>query len=383
MATNLINAKGYWFEQRIFNVTSYSNTGNGCFNVGPWDSFVNLTGNQMFLNLGAFQANNNPYHHDGEGEGFHFPNSQEETVAGYGSVWQVGGIMQNIWRLSILPDPLTQNTDGPGMNPDTTKSMWDGTYTSSSWEEYEQAFNNGDEDAASFLVKNMVDVEGYHTIDAQKITISGWDGGTGSEKMFEGGFVTTETLNTGYWGGDNENTETTCIKQFKGTVQGCKGVPADNLLSSYYIANGLVGPAPEATAWGSYLGRNCVSHVVDGLPQTNTNSCRVIGSQSTQIGGNVIPTEEMQSAIDNNEANTNLIELWPDQVKKVVLMDSLGTDENGFGLYGNIVHAYVIHIVGSTMEWDNTISIDFDGEADFVITDEDYIDNYEETPLLD
>ncbi len=364
MATNLTNAKLiYLLEKRFLPNMGYDgSTETG--KIGPWSSFLD----DDFASAAQFgiTTQNNGW------EGLYVPGPQDgQMTQGY----PIGLSLPHIIRLSILPSPLNYNTGDGTFNTLTTESVWDGTYTEASWLTYEQMFASGDPNAASFLDKNYVDVEGYWTIDAQKITISGWDGGSGSSVSMTGSFVTSETLYANY---GTAAMDVTAIRYFRGTPYGAESVDGNDSLSSSVIEGGLLDGESQNAA-GQFLGETGVFPVVNGESLTNVDNMRYFGMGGFNAAANMTPNELLTDAISYDGADSNLNELWPNKVRTIILMDSLGTDENGVGIQGNIVHAYIMHVVGQEIEWNDLFEIDFDGAADFVVDDPDFI--FTETDL--
>ena len=366
MATNLINANLIYTEEKQFHPIVGYNNELSAGKVGPWNSFLDddfAEGAQYgisALNQGV--------------EGLYLAGPQDGAMA---SGFPIGTPLPHVIRLSIVPTLNYNISEGSFESTVYNHPVWDGTYTEASWLTYEQMFAAGDPNAASFLEQNLVTVEGYWTIDAQKITISGWDGGAGSQVYFGEPDVDGQLTNSVLFS-EFQPVNVTSIKQFRGTAYGGESVDSNDSLSISNISGGLIDDV-STDSWNFYLGMFGVFTAVEGEQLTTVDSMRVIGNISTTEIGNNTPDEQLDEAINLDGADSNLNELWPNKIKKVILIDSLGTDENGFGIKGNIVHVYIMHEIGQNVEWNDLFKIDFDGAAEFVVTDEDFI--FTETDL--
>ena len=297
----------------------------------------------------------------------------QTSVAGVSFESAIGAPLPHVVRLTIIPSRAT------------TVSMWDGTYTDESWNTYENMYNSGDPNAASFLVQNMVDVEGYYVIDAKKITISGWEGiDTVIPQSSNDGGDFNICSTGGAWGAS-----TIGIDHFRGTSFGNANL-SDSTLNLPTTQNGLLN-YEEQDWYGKKIGDYGVFIEVNGVSQTSVNTMRVFGDPSLNnnlkpwgddaSSGNYVTLND-EVAIGN--ADTNALDNWSSKIRKIILIDTLGVDENGIGLEGNMVHAYVMSVLGSTVDSGNSVAvsytIDFDGDAEFVITDTDF--EFTETELL-
>lgn len=398
MATNLTNAKVYYFTPRDGVCGNMSQV--GAWDPVPWGPFGGSTGSAI---------NGDPYLSQ------LFMNNAQSISEGYSSTvlptpyheFQVGSPLPHVIRLTIVPtntydieyttDPVTGVTWEVAWNRNSTQQLWDGTYTEASWQTYEQLFNAGDPNADSQLQPNLVDVQGYWTIDSKKITISGW---SGSDYSIISQYLTTSDpgnmIGCGYATYGQDYT-TVSFTQFQGTLYGNDPVPQTHPLSDYTIVGGLlynndmsyIYPS-NSTDGSNTIGKYGVFKEVDGESQTETSSYRLfspagnpgysgVGEYNLSKGDTSF--DEFLVALGNSEnANSNIYDNWPEHVQRIILMDTLGVDSNGFGLDGNMVHAYIFHKIGDTVLDDFNLEIDFDGAAEFVIDDPDF--EFTETELL-
>ena len=384
MATNLTNAKVYYFQPRTGVCGNQSTVGP--WDPVPWGPFNDTTGNPYLEQSGI----NNAY---GVSEGYV---SSDQ--------FQTGSPLPHIVRLTIVPTntyevvttgEVDADLSATTWNMNSTQQVWDGTYTEVSWQTYETLFNAGDPNAEAQLSPNLVDVQGYWTIDSKKITISGWEG---SDFAFSGPNVFTTSnpgnlVSCGYEVYGQDYT-TVGFAQFQGTLYGNESVPQTAALSDYVINGGLLYNYgmnymyPAATVDGSNtIGKYGVFKEMNGESQTETSSYRLFSPAGNPgySNTNSFNLSKGDANFDTSlvavaGANDNLYDNWPEHVQRVVLMNTLGVDSDGFGLEGNMVHAYIFHKIGATVLDDFTLEIDFDGEAEFIITDPDF--EFTETELL-